>query len=118
MKKERFFLRMICAAAFTLSMGSLSHAASAQSPAFVPSAYSQAQAQAQAQQQPVQKFQGTIVKSKDKYILQDKTSGATYQLDNQDKAKEFAGRDVKVTGTLDPSTNTIQISDIQAQSGQ
>ncbi len=44
MKKERFFLRMICAAAFTLSMGSLSHAASAQSPAFVPSAYSQAQA--------------------------------------------------------------------------
>ena len=115
MKKERFFLRMICAAAFTLSMGSLSHAASAQSPAFVPSAYSQAQAQ---QQQPVQKFQGTIVKSKDKYILQDETSGATYQLDNQDKAKEFAGRDVKVTGTLDPSTNTIQVSDIQAQSGQ
>jgi hypothetical protein len=114
MKKKRFFLHMICAAAFPLSMGSLSHAAFAQSPAFVRSVYSQAQAQ----QQPVQKFQGTIVKSKDKYILQDKTSGATYQLDNQDKAKEFAGRDVKVTGTLDPSTNTIQVSDIQAQSGQ
>lgn len=114
MKKKRFFLHMICAAAFTLSMGSLNHAALAQSPAFVGSVYSQAQAQ----QQPVQKFQGTIVKSKDKYILQDKTSGATYQLDNQDKAKEFAGRDVRVTGTLDPSTNTIQVSDIQAQSGQ
>jgi len=114
MKNSRFFLRVICAAAFTVSMGSLSHAALAQSPAFVRSAHSQAQAQ----QQPVQKFQGTIVKSKDKYILQDKTSGATYQLDNQDKAKEFSGRDVKVTGTLDPSTNTIQISDIQAQSGQ
>lgn len=114
MKKSRSFLGIICAAAFTLSMGSLGHTAFAQSPAFVRSAYSQAQAQ----QQPVQKFQGTIVKSKDKYILQDKTSGATYQLDNQDKAKEFAGKDVKVTGTLDPSTNTIQVSDIQAQSGQ
>jgi uncharacterized protein DUF5818 len=114
MKNSRFFLRVICAAAFTVSIGSLSHAAFAQSPAFVRSAHSQAQAQ----QQPVQKFQGTIVKSKDKYILQDKMSGATYQLDNQDKAKEFSGRDVKVTGTLDPSTNTIQISDIQAQSGQ
>ena len=114
MKKSRFFLSIICAAAFTLSASSLSHAAFAQSPAFVRSARSQAQAQ---QQQPVQKFQGTIVKSKDKYILQDKTSGATYQLDNQDKVKKFAGRDVEVTGTLDPSTNTIQVSDIQARSG-
>lgn len=115
MKKSRFFLRVICAAAFVLGVSSLmSHAAFAQPPAFVRSAPSQVQAQ----QQPVQKFQGTIVKSKDKYILQDKTSGATYQLDNQDKAKKFAGRDVRVTGTLDPSTNTIQISDIQARSGQ
>lgn len=114
MKEKRFFLRVICAAAFTLSSGSLSHAASAQSSAYVRSAYSRTQAQ----QQPIQKFQGTIVKSKDKYILQDKASGATYQLDNQDKAKEFAGRDVRVTGTLDPSTNTIQVSDIQTQSGQ
>lgn len=114
MRNSRFILRIICAAAFTVNMGSLSHAAFAQSPAFVRSA----QSQAQAQQQPVQKFQGTIVKSKDKYILQDKTSGVTYQLDNQDKAKEFVGRDVKVTGTLDPSTNTIQVSDIQARSGQ
>ncbi|HEV2223154.1 MAG TPA: DUF5818 domain-containing protein [Candidatus Acidoferrales bacterium] len=112
MKKSRFFLRIICAAAFTVSMGSLSHPAMAQSPAFVRSAHSQAQ------QQSVQKFQGTIVKSKDKYILQDKMSGATYQLDNQDKAKEFAGRDVKVIGTLDPRTNTIQVSDIQAQGAQ
>lgn len=114
MKKSRFFLRIICAAAFTVSMGTLSCATFAQSPAFVRSAH----AQVQAQQQSVQKFQGTIVKSKDKYILQDKMSGATYQLDNQDKAKEFAGRDVKVIGTLDPRTNTIQVSDIQAQGAQ
>ncbi|MHB8485602.1 MAG: DUF5818 domain-containing protein [Candidatus Acidiferrales bacterium] len=112
--KNQIFLRIICAVAFTLSMCSLSRATFAQAPAFVRSVGPQEQAQ----QQPVQKFQGTIVKSKDKYILQDKTSGATYQLDNQDKAKKFAGRDVKVTGTLDPRTNTIQISDIQVQSGQ
>jgi hypothetical protein len=71
---------------------------------------------AQAQQQtrqPAQEFQGTIEKAGAKYILNDKASGATYQLDNQDKAKQFVDRDVKVTGTLDPSTNTIEVSEIE-----
>lgn len=63
--------------------------------------------------QPSQEFQGTIEKQETKYVLEDKASGAMYQLDNQDKAKEFADKDVKVTGTLDPSTNTIEVSEIQ-----
>jgi hypothetical protein len=70
-------------------------------------------AQARQQQQPTQEFQGTIEKAGAKYILDDKASGATYQLDNQDKAKQFADKDVKVTGTLDPSTNTIEVSEIE-----
>jgi hypothetical protein len=70
--------------------------------------------QAQQQtQQPTQEFQGTIEKAGAKYVLNDKASGATYQLDNQDKAKQFADKDVKVTGTLDPSTNTIEVSEIE-----
>ena len=115
--KNRLFLQVICAAALILAACSFSSQITlAQSSVFARATY----VQQQTQQQVVQKFQGTIVKSKekDKYILQDKTSGATYQLDNQDKAKEFEGKDVKVTGILDPSTNTIQVSDIQAQSGQ
>ena len=71
-----------------------------------------AAAQQQARQ-PAEEFQGTIEKTGTKYILDDKASGATYQLDNQDKAKQFADKDVKVTGTLDPSTNTIQVSEIE-----
>ncbi|MGH9727471.1 MAG: DUF5818 domain-containing protein [Candidatus Acidiferrales bacterium] len=112
--KDRLFLRIVGAAALIVAACSLnSQTAFAQSPAFVRAA----DVQQQTPQQAVQKFQGTIVKSKNKYILQDKTSGATYQLDNQEKAKEFVGKDVKVTGTLDPTTNTIQVSDIQAKSG-
>ncbi len=67
--------------------------------------------------QPVQEFQGTIEKSGTKYILEDKASGAKYQLDKQDEAREFVGKDVKITGTLDPSSNTIEVSEIKAESG-
>lgn len=71
-------------------------------------------AQAQLQtKQPSQEFQGTIEKNGTKYVLEDKASGARYQLNNQDKAKQFVDKDVKVTGTLDPSTNTIDVSAIQ-----
>jgi Protein of unknown function (DUF5818) len=63
--------------------------------------------------QPSQEFQGTIEQAGTKYILEDKASGATYQLDNQDKAKQFLDQDVKVTGTLYPSTNTIEVSEIE-----
>jgi hypothetical protein len=70
--------------------------------------------QAQLQtKQPSQEFQGTIEKVDTKYILEDKASGARYQLSNQDKAKQFLDKDVKVTGTLDPSTNTIDVSEIE-----
>lgn len=75
---------------------------------------SSATAQAQLQtKQPSQEFQGTIEKKETKYILADKASGANYQLSDQDKAKEYYGKDVKVTGTLDPSTNTIDVSAIK-----
>lgn len=71
-------------------------------------------AQAQLQtKQPAQEFQGTIEKTGAKYVLEDKASGARYQLSNQDKAKQFVDKDVKVTGTLDPSTNTIDVSAIE-----
>lgn len=75
---------------------------------------SSASAQAQLQtKQPSQEFQGTIEKRGTKYILSDKASGANYQLSDQDKAKQYYGKDVKVSGTLDPSTNTIDVSAIK-----
>src|SRR5579859_1889494 len=53
-----------------------------------------------AQEAEAQTFTGKIMNHDGKYALQSE-DGKTYQLDNQDKAKEFDGKDVKVTGTLD-----------------
>ena len=70
------------------------------------------------QQQPVdsqnsaQSFEGKITKSGDKLVLQDASSHATYQLDDQDKAKQFKGQNVKITATMDPNTNTLHVVDI------
>ena len=37
----------------------------------------------------------------------------TYHLDDQAKAKKYEGKKVRVTGTLDTQSNTIQISEIE-----
>jgi type 1 fimbria pilin len=46
-----------------------------------------------------------------KYVLQ--TKNAIYKLDDQALAEKSAGRKVKLTGTFDPKTNTIQIQSIE-----
>lgn len=56
-------------------------------------------------------FSGTVVKVGNKFVL--KTDTATYRLDDQEKAKQFEGKQVKVSGSLDKATRTIHISDIQ-----
>jgi len=58
-------------------------------------------------------FMGRIVQMEGKYVLQESASKSTFQLDDQDKAKQFDGQSVKVTGTLDSATNTIHVTDIQ-----
>lgn len=45
------------------------------------------------------------------YVLSD--SGVSYKLDPQDKAKRFAGQEVKVTGTLDMASNVVHVTEIQ-----
>jgi hypothetical protein len=59
-------------------------------------------------------FIGTVVKAGGKYVL--KTSDMSYQLDDQDKAKQFVGQQVKVNGSLDSNTSTIHVSDIAPMS--
>ena len=56
-----------------------------------------------------QTFTGTIVKSGDKYVLQDTATGKTYDIDHQDIVGQHVGRKVRVTGTLDPDGKTIHI---------
>ena len=56
-------------------------------------------------------FTGTVVKAGDKYVLKT-AAGKTYQLDDQDKAKQFKGKQVKVSGSLDKATSMLHVTDI------
>ena len=60
-----------------------------------------------------QTFVGTIAKSGGKYVLRDSSSKTTYTLDDQEKAKAFEGKNVKVTGMLDAQSNTIHVAAIE-----
>jgi cytoskeletal protein RodZ len=55
-----------------------------------------------------QAFTGTVVKSGDKYVLQE-DGGTTYDIDHQDDVKKFEGKRVKVHGTLDATGKKIMV---------
>jgi ABC-type transport system substrate-binding protein len=59
-------------------------------------------------------FVGSIMKTGGKYVLH--TGGTDYQLDDQAQAGKFKGKDVKVTGQLDQSSNTIKVQSIEPSS--
>jgi len=73
----------------------------------------QSQSSAQSAQPQPQTFTGKIVKSKGGLALKDEASNTTYKLDNEDQAKQYAGKSVKVTGTMDTATNTIHVANIE-----
>jgi hypothetical protein len=89
--------------------------------------YAHAQQQPQPQQSPDQAqpqpnanqnqasstFTGTVVKNGEQYMLRDST-GQIYGLDDSDKAKQFEGKTVKVTGQLDAQAKVIHVQDIQS----
>ena len=64
----------------------------------------------QDQQQPeVKTFTGRISKNGEKFILEDPAMNTSYQLDDQKKAQQHEGKNVKVTGTLDAQNNVIHV---------
>ena len=60
-----------------------------------------------------QTFSGMIVKSGEKYVLAT-SENVSYELDDQERASQFEGKQVQVTGNLDKSSNMIQVRDIKA----
>lgn len=106
MKRNQLWVVGPCAIA--LMLGSLQ---------FTPvlSAQSQTPPAAQQDQQKSQVFVGKIVKAKDgRYaLLTDEQTGKGVFLDDQDKAKGFEGKSVKVTGVLEAAKNLVHVSDIQ-----
>jgi hypothetical protein len=73
-----------------------------------PSRQSPDQAQPDAQSSQDQTFVGTIVKSGDKFVLQD-SAGKSWDIDHQELVRKFEGKQVRVTGTLDPDGKTIHM---------
>lgn len=51
-----------------------------------------------------------------KFILADRANKVVYNLDkaSQEKAREFAGQQVKVTGNVNAKTKTVKVSKIEA----
>lgn len=49
------------------------------------------------------------------FVLYSPIGQTVYQLDDQKKPAEFAGEKVKVIGTLDKTTKTIHVTDIEAE---
>jgi hypothetical protein len=75
----------------------------------------QQQGQQQPDEQKVETFVGQVVKAKNgQYaLLTDKQARKGYYLDDQERAKQYDGQNVKVTGTLDGASSTIHVTDIQ-----
>jgi hypothetical protein len=56
-------------------------------------------------------FVGQIILSNNSYKL--RSGDEEYKLDDQSKAKQYAGKDVKVTGDLDRQNKTIHVDRIE-----
>jgi hypothetical protein len=72
----------------------------------------QAQTDTTKSQPSARAFEGKIQKSGDELVLQESVTQSFYKLDDQNKAKKFEGRDVRVMATTDPSTNKLHVVDI------
>jgi hypothetical protein len=70
---------------------------------------------AQQDQQKSETFVGKIVKATNgQYaLLIDEQAGKGVYLDNQEKAKEFEGKNVKVTGVLEVAKNLVHVTNIE-----
>lgn len=113
MKKNLSLLATLALAA-TLSPAAFAQQDQAPQPAPDPQTQSAPAPDTSADAQTPKSFSGTVVKMQKEYVL--KTDSATYQLDDQAKAKHFMGKQVTVSGTLDQSTLMIRVSDIQPAS--
>jgi hypothetical protein len=60
-----------------------------------------------------QTLTGTIVKDSGHYILQVSGTSTAYELDDQDRARQYEGKQVKIAGKLDAKGNSFHIINIE-----
>ena len=119
---NKFLLRLSLAAAVTTSMLALNSMANAQQATTPQDSQTPTAAQSQTAPQndmapssaESKPFTGTIVKEKGKLVLKDSSTNTSYKLDDQDKAKQYEGKQVKVNGKLDMNSNVIHVDSIEA----
>jgi Protein of unknown function (DUF5818) len=66
-----------------------------------------------AQAQDAKAFTGRITKENGKVVLKDPVTKTSYQIDDATKVKPYMGKQVKVTGKLDMSSNTIHVDSVE-----
>lgn len=64
--------------------------------------------------QSARSFEGRIAKSGDQFVLQDKAAQTSYKLDDQEKARKYVGKNVKVMATMDSHSSLLHVIDITA----
>ena len=57
-------------------------------------------------------FMGTIVKDGTRYVLK-VSKNNTYQLDDQDAAKQYEGKQVRIVGTLNADGQSLHVTRIE-----
>jgi lipopolysaccharide export system protein LptA len=108
---RNLLIRLSLVLVVTLGMTALSVHANSQQAAQQPIAVTQQQNDMSTQD--AKPINGTIVKEKGQLVLKDTAANVSYQLDDQKKAKQFEGKQVKVTGKLDMNSNTIHVENIE-----
>jgi hypothetical protein len=63
--------------------------------------------------QPEKTFTGHIVMENGAVVLKDPVSKVSYKLSDPTKARQFEGKEVKITGKLEANSSTIQVSQIE-----
>lgn len=58
-------------------------------------------------------FTGTVMKRGDNFVLDDAVNKIAYMLDDAKKASQFEGKKVKITGTVDVTSNMLHVETIQ-----
>jgi Protein of unknown function (DUF5818) len=66
--------------------------------------------------QSARSFDGIVVRTGRQFVLKNSVAHTSYKLDDQKKAREYEGRRVKVTATMDADTSVLHVIDINESS--
>lgn len=106
----RSFALTLCVAA--ISLGAQQIPAAPQSKPDRPGQPPQQEADTATPHQSARSFEGRIARSGDQFVLEDKAAQMSYRLDDQEKAKHYAGKNVRIMATMDSHAHILHVIDI------